>query len=58
MGKGKPAGGPKPNRKQARRERQARELRANLARRKEQSRARAAHRPEPCRPADEDGNDT
>ncbi len=57
MSKGGPGGVPKPDRKQARRERQARELRENLSRRKEQSRARAARQHKPPETAIDDGND-
>ncbi len=42
MAEREPGGGSKPSAKDARQERQARELRQNLARRKKQSRARAA----------------
>ncbi len=56
MSTGKTRGGSEPDRKDARRERQARELRENLRRRKEQSRARAACQPKPPEPAVDDGD--
>jgi hypothetical protein len=59
VGRREPAGGSKPSARDARLERQASELRQNLARRKAQSRARAARAPEPGEPGeagDEDGN--
>ncbi len=59
MAEREPAGGSKPSARDARLERQASELRQNLARRKAQSRARAARAPEPAEPgepADKDGN--
>ncbi len=56
MAKGKTGGGSKPSDKNARLERQARELRENLIRRKEQSRARSARQSELSQPPDEGEN--
>lgn len=57
MSKGGPGGVPKSDREEARRERQARELRENLLRRKDQSRARSARQRKPPETAIDDGND-
>ena len=58
MAKGKSGGDAKPSDKNARLERQARGLRENLIRRKEQSRARSARQPGMTQPPDEDANET
>ncbi len=58
MAKNKPGGGSKPSDKNARLERQARELRENLIRRKEQSRARSAQQQGLSQPPDKDANGT
>jgi hypothetical protein len=49
-------GDAKPSPKNARQERQARELRENLIRRKAQTRARSGQQPEPPQPTDKDAN--
>ncbi len=56
MSTDKPHAGSGPDRNHARRERQARELRENLVRRKEQSRARAAREHKPPDQARDDEN--
>ncbi len=58
MAKSKLGGGSKPSDKIARQERQARELRENLIRRKEQSRARSARQPELSQPPDDEASGT
>ncbi len=58
MTKHKPGGGAKPSDKNARLERQAKELRENLIRRKEQSRARSARQQGLSQPPDKDANGT
>ena len=58
MTKHKPGGGAKLGDTNARLERQAKELRENLIRRKEQSRARSARQPGLSERTDEDANGT
>ncbi len=58
MAKSKPGGGSKPSDKNARLERQARELRENLIRRKEQSRARSARQRGLSEPPDDEASGT
>ena len=54
--KSKPGDGSNPNHKDTRLERQAKALRENLIRRKEQARARSARRSGSSEPPDKDGN--
>ena len=58
MAKNTPGVGSNPSAKNARLERQAKELRKNLIRRKEQSRVRSARQSGMTQPLDEDANGT